>query len=142
MVTRQSGIPAPRTLRRYANCAYAALRRRPALLTLRVVGEAEGRRLNRRWRARDQATNVLSFPHPELPGVRPPLLGDIVLCAPTITREARERGIAAHAHWAHLVTHGVLHLLGHTHDRANDTRRMQALERRVLAGLDFSDPYA
>jgi probable rRNA maturation factor len=140
--TRPPGVPAPGTLRRYAQCAYSAIRRRPAALTLRVVGEAEGRRLNRRWRSRDQATNVLSFAQPRLPGLRPDMLGDIVLCAPVIAREARQRGIAARAHWAHLVTHGVLHLLGHVHERARDARRMQALERRVLAGLRFADPYA
>lgn len=142
IATGAKGVPAPRTLRRYASCAYAALRRRPALLTLRVVGEAEGRRLNRRWRTLDQATNVLSFPQAVPSEVRPPLLGDIVLCAPVIAREARDRGIALRAHWAHLVAHGVLHLLGHTHERADDTRRMQALERRILAGLKYPDPYA
>lgn len=142
LATKRGGVPAPRSLRRYAQCAYAALRRRPARLTLRIVGGTEGRRLNRRWRARDKATNVLSFPHPVLPGVRPPVLGDIVLCAPVIAREARARGIPPPAHWAHLVTHGVLHLLAHTHERADDTRRMQALERRVLAVMGFPDPYA
>jgi probable rRNA maturation factor len=139
---RRAGIPAPRTLRLYARSAYAALRRRPAALTLRVVGAAEGQRLNRRWRALDKATNVLSFPHPRLPGVRTPALGDIVLCAPVIAREAGRDGIPARAHWAHLVAHGVLHLLGHTHERESDARRMQALERRILARLKFPDPYA
>ena len=108
-------------------------------VTLRYVGEAEGRRLNGEYRKRDYATNVLSFPYGE-PGQA--AYGDIVVCAPVVAREAREQGKDVAAHHAHLVVHGVLHLRGYDHERgAADARRMESLERRILRELGFPDPY-
>jgi probable rRNA maturation factor len=99
------------------------------------------RELNARYRHGDYATNVLSFPA-ELPaGVDLPLLGDIVVCAPVVNREAAAQRKAPRAHWAHMLVHGTLHLLGHDHERAREAARMEALEKRVLAGLKFPDPY-
>lgn len=135
-----SGIPDPRRIRRWARAALAG-RRAPAELTVRVVGEREGRMLNRQWRGGSQATNVLSFPAGPAP-VSPASLGDIAVCAPVVAREARAQGKTRAAHWAHLVIHGVLHLLGHDHVRAGDARIMEALERRILARLGYPDPYA
>ena len=109
-----------------------------AAVTLRIVGAPEGRRLNRAFRGKDYATNVLSFRYPD----ERPLAGDIVLCAAVVRREARERGISLEAHYAHLVVHGVLHLLGYDHLTAREARAMQALETRVLKELGIADPWA
>ena len=127
------GVPAPRQLRRWAQ---SALGRHPGEVTLRIVGARESRTLNRRYRGKDQPTNVLSFPYDD-PGV----LGDIVLCAAVVNREAREQGKRAAAHWAHMVVHGVLHLLGFDHIRPRDAKVMEGRERAILARLSFPDPY-
>ncbi|HKK22196.1 MAG TPA: rRNA maturation RNase YbeY, partial [Pseudohaliea sp.] len=113
-----------------------------AELTVRVVDEAEGRELNRRYRGKDYATNVLSFPADLPPGVDLPLLGDLVLCAPVVAREAAGQGKLEAHHWAHLTVHGVLHLLGEDHQGDAEAERMEAAERRILAGLGMPDPYA
>ena len=137
------GIPAARSFRAWVDAALIGGRRRkPAEVAIRLVGSGEGRVLNRRYRQRDYATNVLSFPA-ELPaGLKLPLLGDIVICVPVVAREAREQGKNLRDHFAHLTVHGVLHLLGHDHQHAAEARRMENLERRILAGLKITDPYA
>jgi probable rRNA maturation factor len=110
-------------------------------VTLRIVGEDEGADLNRRYRGKSGATNVLSFPY-ELPeAVGYGLVGDLVICAPVVAREASEQGKTLDAHWAHLVVHGLLHLLGYDHGEACDAERMEGLEREILAGLGYPDPY-
>jgi probable rRNA maturation factor len=111
---------------------------RDARVTIRIVDGGEARALNRRFRGRDRATNVLAFVMRE----EPRLEGDIVLCAPVIAREARAGGRSAAAHYAHLVVHGVLHLQGYDHERASDARAMERRETRIVTGLGFSDPYA
>jgi probable rRNA maturation factor len=115
----------------------AALGRRTGEVTLRIVGPAESRALNRRYRKKDKPTNVLSFPYDD-----PGLLGDIVICAAVVNREAREQGKRREAHWAHMVVHGVLHLLGFDHIRPADAKVMERRERAILARLSFPDPYA
>ncbi len=135
--------PVPPTTRiaRWARAATGA-RGRGAELAVRIVGTAEGRKLNLLWRGRDYPTNVLSFPAPRLGRLaakRP--LGDIVLCAPVIEREARLQHKRSEAHWAHMVVHGCLHLLGLDHEREADARRMERRERRILAGFGIADPY-
>ncbi len=122
-----------------------ALRQRSAdsELTIRLVDEPEGRELNRTWRQKDYATNVLSFPADvpdELLDI--PLLGDLVICVPVVEREAAEQGKALEAHWAHLVIHGCLHLLGYDHIDDEEADEMEALERTLLAELGHPDPYA
>jgi len=104
---------------------------------LRLVGEREARELNRKYRRRDYATNVLSFIYSERP-----LEGDIAICAPVVAREARDRRLPRDAHYAHLTVHGVLHLQGHDHMRATQAKRMENLETRILARLGYADPYA
>ncbi len=126
-------IPADALLRRWARAALPG----GAAVTLRYVAEAEGRRLNRDFRGKDYATNVLTFAY----GGEPPA-GDIVVCAPVVAREAREQGKAPQAHHAHLLVHGLLHLAGLDHEREADAARMERRERRILAALGFPDPYA
>lgn len=126
----------------------AAERGLPALdgaVSLRLVGLEEGASLNATWRHKQGATNVLAFPGPSPSGVRPagmPLeYGDLVICLPVVLREAADQGKAPGSHLAHLVVHGTLHLLGHTHDEKAAAVRMEALETRILAGFGIADPY-
>jgi probable rRNA maturation factor len=104
---------------------------------VRFVGRREGRALNRTYRRRDYATNVLTFVYDDAP-----LYGDIVLCAPVVAAEARQAGRALAAHYAHLVVHGVLHLQGYDHERSRDAAAMEWREAEVLAALGLPDPYA
>jgi len=115
--------------------------RQEAELTVRVVENAESRELNRTYRGKDSATNVLSFPAELPPGIEVPLLGDIVICATLVADEAREQGKAPLDHWAHLTIHGVLHLLGYDHQDDAEAEEMEALETRLLASLGIDDPY-
>lgn len=136
------GIPAPASFRHWVAAALrAAGHRKPAEVSIRIVGTREGHALNWRYRGKDYATDVLSFPA-ELPhGVAVPLLGDLAICAPVVAEAAREYGLPPRAHYAHLTVHGVLHLLGYDHQNRRDFTRMKALEIRALASLDIADPY-
>ncbi len=138
--TRIPYAPAAASLRRWVTAALPAGRRRN-WLGIRVVDESEGRRLNREYRGMDRPTNVLSFAAGELPAGAGDFLGDLAICAPVVSREAREQGKDLRAHWAHMVVHGTLHLLGFDHERRADAARMEAREREVLAALGFGDPY-
>ncbi|MCM2288477.1 MAG: rRNA maturation RNase YbeY [Sulfuritalea sp.] len=112
---------------------------RPAEVTVRFVDTDEGQSLNRDYRGKDYATNVLSFPYES--GAR--IHGDLVLCLPVVEREAKEQGKPAEAHYAHMVVHGMLHLQGYDHETGRvDAERMEAIEREILAGLGYPDPYA
>ncbi|MBS1200168.1 MAG: rRNA maturation RNase YbeY [Proteobacteria bacterium] len=137
--TRHPWAPGVPSLRRWAE---AALRGGPrgAELGIRVVGAGEGRRLNREFRGKDHPTNVLSFAAAAPAGPRS-FLGDIAICAPVVAREARAQGKPLRAHWAHMVVHGVLHLLGHDHHARREAREMEAREVVILSGLGFGDPY-
>ncbi|MEX0735545.1 MAG: rRNA maturation RNase YbeY [Steroidobacteraceae bacterium] len=134
--TRRPWAPAPASLRRWARLAAGDRR---GELGIRVVGAGESRQLNERWRGRQAPTNVLSFP--AAPALRGRQLGDIVVCAPVIAREAREQGKALSAHWAHMIVHGTLHLLGFDHVRAADAKRMEGRERALLRRIGIGDPY-
>jgi len=135
------GLPAAASFRTWVSAALAGRQRRVAL-ALRLVDADEGRQLNRQFRGRDYATNVLSFPA-GLPALRgaPLVLGDVAICAPVVLREAAEQGKPARAHFAHLSVHATLHLLGHDHDHPAQADAMEAIERKVLARLGFPDPY-
>ena len=143
----RAGLPAAVSFRRWVAAALDG-RIREADLAIRIVDAKEGRALNRHYRGKDYATNVLSFPAEvaegvKLPkGVKMPLLGDLVLCAPVIAREAREQGKPLNAHYAHLTVHGALHLLGWDHEDECDAECMEKLEREILAGLGIDDPYS
>lgn len=138
---RAESVHAPyaAALRRWAR---AALRERDVEATVRLVGEEEGRTLNRDYRGRDYATNVLTFVYGEMPGMpEMPLYGDIVLCVPVVVREAEEQGKTLEAHFAHLMVHGMLHLQGFDHEKPVEAEAMEALEIAILAGLDYENPY-
>jgi len=139
IATRRTGVPHARSFARWANAALVAgasrNRAQATELTIRVVGAAESRRLNRTWRGKDKPTNVLSFT------ADAPVLGDLAICAPVVAREAREQGKTPATHWAHMVVHGVLHLLGYDHENDRDAERMEARETKILAQLGMPNPY-
>ncbi len=157
VVQRAGKRPAPPAARLRAWARAALGPRTRAEITVRLVGAAEGRRLNRAYRGRDRATNVLSFAYAPPPprgghlvlrgghlvprGGHPVLCGDLVLCQPVIAREARAQGKPLAAHYAHMVVHGVLHLRGLDHQRAREAARMERAECRILNRLGFADPY-
>ncbi len=138
--TRHPYAPSARLLSRWAVAA-AGRRAAHAVLSLRVVTPHQSRRLNRLYRGKDYPTNVLSFPAGPLPQLAPTPLGDLVICARVVAREARAQHKAPRAHWAHMVVHGVLHLLGHDHEATGGARRMERREIAVLRGLGFPNPY-
>ena len=134
--TRSPWAPGPASLRRWAKLAAGD---RQGQLGIRVVDSRESRALNERWRGRAKPTNVLSFPaSPEHAGRQ---IGDLVICAPVVAREAREQGKSLASHWAHMIVHGTLHLLGFDHERAVDAKRMEGRERALLARIGIADPY-
>jgi len=112
-----------------------------AELTLRLVDRDESQELNSRYRGKDKPTNVLSFPAELPPGLDIPLLGDIVICAPLVGEESEAQHKSSQAHWAHLVIHGVLHLLGHDHQDEQEAAEMEAIEVELLASLGYGNPY-
>lgn len=127
------GLPSAARFRQWAR---AALFER-AQVTLRIVNEEEGRALNRNFRGKDYATNVLSFPYPDAI----PLSGDIAMCLPVVVREATQQRKALAVHLAHLTVHGMLHLQGFDHQSAIDAELMEGLETEILTGLGYDDPY-
>lgn len=150
---KRVGVPTNKKLQLWAQAAYlvhhaahSGGRRRvvqPVQVSLKLVGAAESRRLNREWRDEDHATNVLSFPAGEqfeLDTV--PSLGDLAICVPVVKREAKQQGITQEAHWAHLMIHGVLHLLGYDHEVKRDAAVMEACEVAILERFGFANPYA
>ncbi|MFQ2330947.1 rRNA maturation RNase YbeY [Aeromonas dhakensis] len=112
-----------------------------AEVTVRIVDEAESNELNLTYRAKDKPTNVLSFPFEAPPGLELPLLGDLVICRQVVEHEAIEQGKPLMAHWAHMVVHGSLHLLGYDHIEDDEAEEMEALERDIMQELGFADPY-
>ncbi len=138
----QRGLPQRASFLQWVEATLRMAKRRGSSeLSIRLVDADEGHWLNRQYRQRDYPTNVLSFPA-ELPaGVKLPLLGDLVICAPVVAREAHEQRKSLRDHHAHMTVHGTLHLLGHDHENDEDATRMESLERRILAELGITDPY-
>ncbi|MBV1960310.1 MAG: rRNA maturation RNase YbeY [Oleibacter sp.] len=110
-------------------------------LTVRLVSEEESQTLNHEYRGKEKPTNVLSFPFDAPPEVPIELLGDLIICIDVVEREADEQNKTTEAHWAHMVVHGCLHLLGYDHIKDDEAEEMEALERTILASLGYSDPY-
>ena len=145
--TTESGDepPEPESMKRWLRAALArqlpADESRELELSVRLVDREEGRTLNKHYRGKDKPTNVLSFPSDLPPDLPFRHLGDIVICAPVIAEEAREQGKTREAHWAHMLVHGVLHLLGHDHVEEEEAELMEGLEIQILASLGFANPY-
>jgi probable rRNA maturation factor len=140
LATEQADVPAESRLCDWARVAWRDPDR-DAEVVVRVCDEAESRRLNREYRGKDGPTNVLSFPYEAVPGMVRHHVGDLVICAPVVAREAAEQGKAGEAHWAHMVVHGMLHLQGYDHEGETEALEMEALETEILKGLGFPAPY-
>jgi probable rRNA maturation factor len=132
--------PAAADFRRWLRAALRTPRATVAL-TVRIVDEAESAELNGRFRDKHHPTNVLSFPAEAIAGIPAPELGDLVICAPVVEREAAEQGKAVEAHWAHMAVHGVLHLRGYDHETDQEAERMEQLETGILERLGYPNPY-
>ncbi|WJW74890.1 rRNA maturation RNase YbeY [Thiohalobacter sp. IOR34] len=135
-----AAVPDDAALRRWAQAAWLHPGR-AAEVTVRIVDAAESAELNRTYRHREGPTNVLSFPFEAPPGVELPLLGDLVICAPVVARQAAGQGKTLEAHWAHMLVHGMLHLQGYDHMTAEEAGRMEGLECEILARLGYANPY-
>ncbi|WP_334107750.1 rRNA maturation RNase YbeY [Methylobacillus sp.] len=131
--TESEDLPSEKQFRKWAR----ATLRVDTEATLRIVDEEEGRMLNRDYRGKDYATNVLTFPLTEEPW----LIGDIILCAPVVEKEAREQGISLEAHYAHLTIHGILHMHGYDHEEEAQAELMESIESATMTQLGYSDPY-
>jgi probable rRNA maturation factor len=140
--TKTPLLPSNQLIREWVHTALTGRGRiHQAELNIRVVGTREASHLNRKWRGKVGPTNVLSFPANGLKDIVPGFLGDIVLCAPVIAREARQQGKSPAAHWAHMIIHGTLHLMGYDHIKPAEARKMERLEKKLLARLAIDDPY-
>ena len=140
IASEEDDLPDPECIRTWVDTAVGDLRE-DAELTIRIVDEQESAELNGRYRQKAGPTNVLSFPFESPPGVTVSLLGDIVVCAPVVQREASEQSKSLNSHWAHMIVHGALHLLGYTHERDEDAEEMEAKETHILGRLGFDNPY-
>ena len=140
IAARRPWVPPARDLRRWAELALPGAIR-GAVLSVAVVGDTRSRSLNRRYRGKDRPTNVLSFAGSGAAPDGRHYLGELVICAPLVAREARAQHKRPRAHWAHLTVHGVLHLLGMDHEGAREARKMESRETQILDRLGFSDPY-
>lgn len=134
-------LPSETEIQTWVDAALGAVGLDTGELTVRIVDEQEGRSLNHQYRGKDYATNVLSFPFEAMPGIDIPLLGDLVICAPVVAREAAEQNKPLKHHWAHLCVHGTLHLLGFDHIEEADADEMESLEIAILGQLGIDDPY-
>lgn len=139
--SQSAQLPSDAQITGWISAALASQQLAEGEVSVYIVDSDEGRELNRDYRARDYATNVLSFPADIPPEVELPLLGDLVVCAPVVEREAQEQHKPLDAHWAHMLIHGSLHLLGYDHLEDSEAEAMEALETQLLASLGYADPY-
>ncbi len=133
-------LPTEQQIQQWANAAVRAENVEPEI-TVRIVDEAESHQLNLTYRGKDKPTNVLSFPFECPDEVELPLLGDLVICRQVVEREAQEQSKPLTAHWAHMVVHGSLHLLGYDHIEEDEAEEMESLESQIMRSLGFADPY-
>jgi probable rRNA maturation factor len=141
MASASEEAPDPQSIERWVGAAIGN-QRESTELSVRIVDAEEGQALNEQFRGSTGATNVLSFPFENESPEPLPLIGDIVICAPVVAKEAREQNKALNAHWAHMMIHGVLHLLGYDHQNENDANLMESLETEIMQGLGFPPPYS
>lgn len=136
----EQGLPAEADFRRWLEAVLPQFQPESEV-TIRVVDEAESHELNHTYRGKDKPTNVLSFPFEAPPGVELPLLGDLIICRQVVEQEAQEQEKALEAHWAHMVIHGSLHLLGYDHIEDDEAEEMESLETEIMLALGYPDPY-
>ena len=142
LATEHEHCPTLSQLSKWVDATLASTEAIPASeLTIRIVDKEESRSLNHQYRGIDKSTNVLSFPFDAPPGIELNLLGDLVICAPVVEKEAKEQGKSQISHWAHLVIHGTLHLLGYDHIEDDEAEEMESLETELMQGMGFEDPY-
>jgi probable rRNA maturation factor len=141
VASQDKDIPSSAVLRKWTKLVLLDQKADDKELTLRIVDKAEIQELNKTYRHKDKPTNVLSFPMDSPPGVQIPILGDIILCSTVIKEEAQAQDKSLTAHWAHMVVHGTLHLLGFDHIKQQDAMLMEKLEIALLHQLGFPDPY-
>lgn len=137
----QEGMPTETEFQQWLEAAITPFQA-DAEVTVRLVDEAESHALNHEYRGKDKPTNVLSFPFETPPGVELDLLGDLIICRQVVEKEAQDQNKPLNAHWAHMVVHGSLHLLGYDHIEDNEAEEMEALETEIMEKLGFADPYA
>lgn len=137
---QESGLPTAEQIEQWATAAVQP-QSDEVEMTVRIVDEAESHALNLNYRGKDRPTNVLSFPFECPDEVELPLLGDLVICRQVVEREAQEQAKPLMAHWAHMVVHGSLHLLGYDHIEDDEAEEMESLETQIMTGLGFADPY-
>ena len=137
---QETGLPTAEQIEQWATAA-AQPQSDEVEMTVRIVDEAESHALNLNYRGKDRPTNVLSFPFECPDEVELPLLGDLVICRQVVEREAQEQDKPLMAHWAHMVVHGSLHLLGYDHIEDDEAEEMESLETQIMTGLGFADPY-
>ena len=137
---QESGLPTAEQIEQWATAAVEP-QSDEVEMTVRIVDEAESHELNLNYRGKDRPTNVLSFPFECPDEVELPLLGDLVICRQVVEREAQEQDKPLMAHWAHMVVHGSLHLLGYDHIEDDEAEEMESLETQIMTGLGFADPY-
>jgi len=140
IITQEKNIPSESLFKSWVKAALQGKKQKMEV-TIRLVDEPEITELNKKYRHKKSPTNVLAFSFQAPPGIKIPILGDIVICAPVANKEAIEQKKSSQAHWAHLTIHGVLHLLGYKHSTQKDTQKMEALEIRILKKLGFPNPY-
>lgn len=135
--------PAPRraAIARWARAAVEGLRRARIAIGVRIVNEAESAGLNERYRGKHGPTNVLAFPFEAPRGISTDTLGDLIICAPIVNREARMQGKSESAHWAHMIVHGIMHLRGYDHQTSREASVMERRETAILRRLGYADPY-
>ena len=137
---QETGLPIAEQIEQWATAAVQP-QSDEVEMTVRIVDEAESHALNLNYRGKDRPTNVLSFPFECPDEVELPLLGDLVICRQVVEREAQEQDKPVMAHWAHMVVHGSLHLLGYDHIEDDEAEEMESLETQIMTGLGFADPY-
>jgi probable rRNA maturation factor len=139
--SQHAQIPPIAELEHWISAALQSQNFEDAEVSVYIVDEDESQELNAQYRGKDVPTNVLSFPADIAEEVGVPLLGDLVVCAPVLTREAQEQGKTLHAHWAHIVVHGTLHLIGFDHIDDDEAEAMETLETQIVTGLGYPAPY-
>lgn len=140
----EQGIPNEAAMQTWISKALIAgleVEREEAELTVRIVAEDESQELNKQYREKDKPTNVLSFPFQNPPGITLPLLGDLVICKSVVENEAIQQNKTLDEHWAHMLIHGTLHLLGYDHIDEQEALEMEGLETKLLIELGYADPY-